>query len=336
MRKHYDIALLPTVKIGSTSVPKLILGHLPFVGESYQGQDKNNQYSTRFSHVENTIKILKKAIEDYGVTVVAAAPATEGRLHTLLLEAIREVSEATSTDVALVPCFRIPLKIDDKPIDDYRRWMTYYKIEGKSYGERLLEKYTQDPILQCREGWENKFTAALRTLQPYSQQETSKLKIDYNKLKKETRSLEGFKILLTEPGSEGDFLAMINRLDLLDDFAATLRDSLKCPTVLATHHAGMTIPILEANNLKFDGYVTPVNMLGAMMLPTQEVAAKAIRDAKKPLIAIKPLAGGRIKPRDAFKYVFKKMKVDACMVGVSSEEEADEDLKEAKSNIMGE
>ncbi|MDQ1281526.1 MAG: hypothetical protein QG670_2791 [Thermoproteota archaeon] len=149
----------------------------------------------------------------------------------------------------------------------------------------------------------------------------------------EIKSLEDFKILLAEPGSEVDFLAITNRLDLLDDFAAILRDFLKCSIVLATHHAGTTIPILEASSLNFNGYVTPVNTLGALMLPTQEDAEKAIKDSKKPIIAIKTLAGGRIKPRDAFKYVYKKMKVDACMVGIASEEEADEDLKEAKDSI---
>ncbi|MDQ1281527.1 MAG: hypothetical protein QG670_2792, partial [Thermoproteota archaeon] len=99
-----------------------------------------------------TIRILKKAIEDYGITAVAATPTTEGRLYALLLEAVKKARNATSIDMALVPCFRIPLKIDDKPLDDYRRWITYYEIEIKSYGERLLEKYTQDPILLCRDG----------------------------------------------------------------------------------------------------------------------------------------------------------------------------------------
>ena len=270
---------------------------------------------------------MKKALLDYGVTAVASAPAIEGKLHALLLDAIKEASEATSREIALIPCFRIPLKVDEKPVDDYLRWITYYDIESKIVGNKLLEKYSNDPILQCREGWKNKFPTALRILHPYSEEEILKLKIDYDRLKKEIRSLEGFRILLAEPGSETDFLAMTGRLDLLNDFAAILRDSLKCPIVLATHHAGSTIPVLETSEIRFDGYVTPVNMLGVMMLPTQELAVKAIRNAKKPVIAIKPLAGGRIRPNEAFKYVYRERRIDSCMVGVSSEEEVDEDLK---------
>ena len=48
--------------------------------------------------------------------------------------------------------------------------------------------------------------------------------------------------------SEVDFLAMRRRLNLLEVFMDDLRERLKCPIVLATHHAGSTIPILDDEN----------------------------------------------------------------------------------------
>ena len=335
MRGYVEASRFPLARVGGLPVPKLVLGHLPFVGESYQGVKKNQEYYERFSHVENTIKILKKAINDYGVTVVASTPATEGKLPALLLDAIKETIKATSVEIALIPCFRIPLRIGEKPIDDYRRWITYYEIERKPVGEELLEKYIADPILQCREGWKEKFPKALTQLGPYCEEEVQKLRIDHSRLNEELQSLDGFRVLFAEPGSETDFLAMTGRFDLLEDFTGNLRDKLKCQVILATHHAGSTIPILDESKTKFSGYLTPVNRLGVMMLPTQELAIKTIRGAKKPVMAIKPLAGGRIRPIEAFEYVYKEQRIDVCMVGVASEKEVDEDLK-AVQNVLRE
>jgi hypothetical protein len=276
---------------------------------------------------------LKKAVKEYGVTVIASAPSTEGKLSALLLEAIRETINATSVEIALIPCFRIPLRIGDKPIDDYRRWITYYEIERKNMREDLLETYVEDPILQCREGWKIKFQEALKQLQPYDREEIRTLKIDNRGLEESIRSLRGFKVLIAEPGSETDFLAMTGRFDLLEGFTETLREKLGCPIFVATHHAGSTIPILDESKVKVDGYLTPINRLGVMMFPSQESAIKAIKGTKKPIIAIKPLAGSRIRPMEAFRYIYREQKINACMVGVGSESELDEDLLAVKYSL---
>lgn len=177
------------ITVGNVSVPNLILGHLPFVGESYQGVEKNQEYCERFLKVENTTKILKKAVEDFGVTAIANTPSTEGKLSELLLEAINETIKATSVEIALIPCFRIPLRVGEKPIDDYRRWITYFEIEKKNTCEDLLKRYVEDPILQCREGWKEKFPKALKQLQPYDREEIKTLKIDHRRLEEAIQSL---------------------------------------------------------------------------------------------------------------------------------------------------
>jgi hypothetical protein len=57
---------------------------------------------------------------------------------------------------------------------------------------------------------------------------------------------------------------------------------------------------------------------------------ETVKNAKKPVIAIKSLAGGRIPPKEAFQYVYEIAGVDSCMVGVGSDEELDTDLKAAR------
>jgi hypothetical protein len=335
MQRYDQASDLPFSNVGGVSVPKLILGHLPFVGESYQGAAKNRAYRERFAKVENTVTIMKKAVEEYGVTAFAHMPSTEGTRSERLVEAIRETMKATSVEIALIPCFRIPLQAGDESIDDYRRWVTYYAIEKEHTGDALLGRYVDDPILQARAGWEERFPTALAQLPPYDREEIKTLQIDHQRLEAAVRSLRGLKVLIAEPGSETDFLAMTGRLDLLDEVVGTLRERLNCPVFVATHHAGSTIPILDRGTVAFDGYLTPINRLGVMMFPSQAAALTAIQGTEKPIIAIKPLAGGRIRPAGAFNYVYNDQKIEACMVGVGSERELDEDLQAVQHVLQG-
>ncbi len=112
---------MPVVKIAGVSIPRAILGHLPFVGESYQGSAKNLECVERFSKVENTISILSRAVQNYGIKVFSAVPVTEGELARLYLEAVHETVLETGIDIALIPCFRIMLTVEGKPLNDYRR-----------------------------------------------------------------------------------------------------------------------------------------------------------------------------------------------------------------------
>ncbi|MFQ5711491.1 MAG: hypothetical protein ACE5GD_06885 [Candidatus Geothermarchaeales archaeon] len=334
MRGYAEASSLPSTEIRGTTIPRLILGHLPFLGESYQGPGKNREYLKRFSNKESIVEVLCKAVEEYGVTVAAAAPSTEGRPAALYLEAVREAMGRTGVEIALIPCLRIPLTIDGKPIDDYRRWLTYYGIERRLAGGEILRRYLEDPILLCREGWGEKFPHALAHLDPYGGEDLRRLEVDYERLRQAVLSLEGLNTILVELGSETDLLAMAGRLDLLSELVDWLRGTVNRPVLLGSHHAGSTIPILEESTVGFEGYVTPVNSLGVMMFPTQEMAVEAIKGAGKPVIAIKPLAGGRIPPSEALEYVYRDVGVDACMIGVASQTELDEDLEAALEKML--
>jgi hypothetical protein len=330
---HVEVSELPTFEVGGVRVPRLILGNLPFLGESYQGPEKNRAYIERFSRVEATTELLRKAIAQYGLTTFSVMPPSMGPLSSLFFQALEVASKETGVEPGLVACFMIPLTIRSKPVDDYRRWVTYHSVEAT--GDRdVAEKYLKDPILLCREGWGEKFPLALANLRPYSSEETRDLSYDKARLESALRSLKEYKVLLIEPGSETDFLALTGRTDLLQEIIDHARDTLGCPAVVGTHHAGSTIPILEDSGIGVEGYVTPVNSLGALMLPTKERALGAIRSCKHPIIAIKPMAGGRIPPEEALQFVFGESGVDGCMIGVASEEELDVDVREARHALL--
>jgi len=333
MRSYVEASGFPLVEVGGVSVPRVIVGCLPFLGEYYQGEARNRLYVERFSNINNTVKVLARAVRNYGATVVSVVPSIEGRLASLLLEAIKRTEALTDIELALTFCLRIPLRVEGECIDDYRRWVSYLNYETKIAGQSVLERYLNDPILLCRRGWRERLHYTVHHLGGYGKDELNKLEIDLDRVKMCLNCFKGFKVLFAEPGSESDFLAMSERLDLLEDLIFLLKKEGFKTIVLGVHHAGSTIPILEDSKIDIDGYLTPVNKLGALMLPSKELALKAIRDSSKPIIAIKTMAGGRIPPAEALDFVFNEVGVEACMIGVGSLEEVDEDFSVAKRII---
>jgi len=325
MKDYLAACRFPTCRIGDVAIPRLILGHLPFVGESYQGQSRNLEYVVRFSNMGNTVKIIKIAVEKFGITVVSAGAMGDGsELEHLLLRAITEAGRETGIKIGIIPCVQIPLAVLGRPVDTYRRWLTYYWIELGACKD-LARRYLEDPILQCRAGWKEKFEEALKNLKPYGAEEIKSLQVDFEKLDIALQALKGLEVLFVELGSECDFLAMAGRTDILGEVVDHVLEEFD-GVLLGTHHAGSAIPILERSEIEFEGYVTPVNRLGVMMFPTAEEALNSIRKSKKPVIAIKPLAGGRIEPRSAFRYVYEEAGMSFSMVGVGSEKEAEENF----------
>ncbi len=50
MKNYVAACGFPLQKIGDIPVPRLILGHLPFVGESYQGSEKEAEKDFSIAH----------------------------------------------------------------------------------------------------------------------------------------------------------------------------------------------------------------------------------------------------------------------------------------------
>jgi hypothetical protein len=327
---------IPIIKVGSEEVPRIILGCMPFLGESYQGPERNRLYAQRFQEPNNLRSIILKAFFNYGIHALAAVPGNACSLAASLLKVVKEIEDSYRIRLSLTPCISIRLRLGSEPVDEYRRWVTYFHLASKDYRkegfqgkQELLQKFLRDPLLLSRPGWERRFSEALTRLSPYGKEAAERLDYDEDSIRNALKTLNGYRILFVEPGSEIDFLVAMERFDRIEALLKLLKTLGFENVFFGVHHAGRTIPALEASGLHFHGYVTPVNRIGALMLPSQEEALKAIKDSSKPIIAIKPLAGGRIRPQEAFSYVFKEVGIDACMVGVASERELEEDLEAA-------
>jgi hypothetical protein len=89
----------------------------------------------------------------------------------------------------------------------------------------------------------------------------------------------------------------------------------------STHNPGTSIPLLESYG--FEAYLAPLNPLGYMMKPDFESTLRAVRNTKNQVIAIKPLAAGKLFPdRNLFEFIFRY--ADSIAVGIASENEMTE------------
>ena len=101
---------------------------------------------------------------------------------------------------------------------------------------------------------------------------------------------------------------------------------------MSTHNAGEVLPAAEA----FDAAAvnTPINKITWRMCPCEEMVLNAIRKSKKKVIAMKPLAMGRIAPQEGMAYVCRLPNVDGIVVGIGHEYEAEETFGAAQ-DILG-
>lgn len=303
----------------------MVLGHMPLVGISYQSRERDLEYSERFSDPGAMREVMDAALE-MGVHRFAAAASHSSPLASSHISILKEMTEE-GRGVEVLPCIMIPLRLRGRPVDAFRRWATYISIEERGHPD-VRGLVLDDPILNFREGWRQR----LPTSRPYGQGDFDELTISWGKVEAGLDEFTELDVRYVEPGSETDFLAMAGRIDLLGELVDRVKGRGFEGVLFGVHHAGTTIPILEEGLRGFEGYVTPLNSRGIMMLPSKGSAEEAIMATSRAVYAIKPLAGGRINPEEAFKHVFG-FDVEGCMVGCASAEEVRIDIRSALSAI---
>jgi hypothetical protein len=112
------------------------------------------------------------------------------------------------------------------------------------------------------------------------------------------------------------------------DFAKRCRDLGFLPG-MSTHNGGETIPAAEPFDIAVIN--TPVNKLAWRMCPCEEQVLGAIRRTKKRVVAMKPLAMGRLAPQEGMDYVCRLPDLDGIVVGIGHAYEIDETFAIARS-----
>ncbi len=333
MKSYLQANSLPTVQIGQVELPRLIMGIHPYDGCSYVDAQRDRENLERFDQVSKVTQVMRYAVEEEGLTVVQGDHMipTLNRLH---LQALWETERQTNTQIGLVAYILVPISLDGVDITySERAHATLYADDERAGGDAFREHMHTDEIIRYVLGgsWDKLVTPDI--VPPFTPEEAARFEIDYAKLEQYLGFFAGYDILIADPGAEIDLLAMTGRFDLIREYVQFLRQRYT-NVITSVHHAGVTIPLLERENIAIDAYLTPVNKLGLHMFPTRDIALDAIHQAQKPVIAIKALAGGRYLGHKAFEFVFNEVGVAASMFGMGTIAQVKETTQWAK-DILG-
>jgi len=145
----------------------------------------------------------------------------------------------------------------------------------------------------------------------------------YGNFKRNLRLIEGFNPQLVAIHAEiADSLNLPRIRECLD-----MVKRLGAIPAAATHLPGKTIPVLDGLGM-VEVYLAPLNKLGLYMEPDPELSLKILKETPARIIAIKPLAAGRVKPLEALEYVYRH--ADSASVGLTSKDEILEVLQALK------
>ncbi len=119
-----------------------------------------------------------------------------------------------------------------------------------------------------------------------------------------------------------------------EELLAFIRENGMIPGLSTHRPEALTV----ADKAKYDVevYILPINSMGFLCPVETPWVAKVIRATTKPVVAIKPLAAGRLIPQDGLGFVYSVIKdIDTVAVGVASPEEIEEDVAIAEDILTG-
>jgi hypothetical protein len=97
----------------------------------------------------------------------------------------------------------------------------------------------------------------------------------------------------------------------------------------AACHRAERLRMLDEGDYDCELFAIPVNKTGFCMYPSRDAVVEAVNRCRKPVIAIKPLSGGRFDENgieEWLRWTFNVQGVIAAAVGFMSAEEAEEDI----------
>ena len=334
MSIHSRVQSIPTTPLGKIDFPRLTMGIHPYDGVSYLDEQRDAENLVLFDRVNPIADVLEHAVQNFGFSV-AQVDHMNPELNRLHLQAIGEAERRMKTEIGMVAYILIPISLNGKNVPySYRARSTLFAYDLAAIGEKAyLEQISRDKILEYKADGNLDNLVTPKTVEPFTQADAENFTIDYASLEQYLRFYAGCKILLADSGAEIDLLAAVGRFDLIKEYLDFFRS--RFDTVISSvHHAGTTIPLIEEHNIYFDGYMLPINNPGMYMFPTQDRVVDAVRNTNKPVICIKPMAGGRYLGEKAFEYVFNDVGVESVMFGMATIEQVTETATAARS-VLG-
>jgi len=332
LRGYLEGSKFPLTEIAGKKIPQIILGTHPFDGTTYTSMERDQRFREMWKGPQSMVDVMKPIIQRFGVTASRGFPS-DSKLSKWHQEALKMTMKALDIEIAIVLGSILPRKkrLDVSPY--------LYRLSFKMAGEAFQKTWRGDPINQYwfkKRNWTESeieaFTTESTVLPLPPPPALKNAEVDYERLETLLNRWKGFNVPIYASNEAWEFMVLAQRFDELQELVTLIKKRFGT-FLLGTHYAGIIIPMVEAAGVKVDGYSTPVNAAGILMFPTPTLALKALRTTTKPIIAIKPLGGGRVHPNHAFTYLFQEIGVHAAMVGIGSMNEAEETLNAAKTAL---
>jgi hypothetical protein len=112
----------------------------------------------------------------------------------------------------------------------------------------------------------------------------------------------------------------------MDTLCKMIRDRGMIPGL--STHMPETIIYTDESGLDVESYISIFNAMGFLMPIEVDWVANVIRGAKKPVMTIKPMAAGQIRPLQGLTFVWNTIRPqDMVVVGAMTPDEAAEDIQ---------
>jgi len=281
---------------------KIILGSNPFEGVSYLSRTQALHYLEYFSHKENIMPVLEIAFNS-GIKTITCAN------NDIILSALDNFS--SNKEISLVPL--IPNAYE------YAREASEKGILGTVMSKAKRIDVYQKVRLGLR---------AISKIKGIISKDVLTLLMEL--IEFEMASFHKFKISgVVLHGQITDLALSSNNKNIINIYQSLIKETYGVQPILATHNFGTLLPKLIEWNIKIP-VMAPFNQKGFMMRPSQEECEKLLQETDYCIIAKKVLAGGRLSPEEAFKYLTDK-KIDSVVIGVGTVSEAYHTFSVAKS-----
>jgi hypothetical protein len=275
---------------------ELILGHNQFIGISHISEDRGREREKKFSKVENIYRVVEAASAVGFKNMIIET-------HPRMLEFLRHYEQTQTFDM------------------NFYLQVPYVQAYVQTINQRGMKGFLSEMI--GRAGLAGTTGLALKGAVSLMRKDYLSIALSYFKLEIAPFSDFSVKALILH-NVLTDLLMALEVSSAFSAFDEYVNDVLKLDFGLATWNFALIKRNLEQWNLRPAFVMTPVNVKGFDMNPSQGEVETALKEYSGDIIAMNVLGGGAFPLAASSAYVKSFDKVTRCVIGASSKEHLSE------------
>jgi hypothetical protein len=271
---------------------ELILGHNQFIGISHISEERGREREKKFSKVENIYQVVEAASAVGFKNMIIET-------HPRMLEFLQYYEQAQTFDM------------------NFYLQVPYVQAYIQTINQRGMKGFLSEMI--SRAGWGGTSNLALKSAFNFLKKDYLSIALSYLKL--EIAPFSGFSVrALILHNTLTDLLMALEVSPVFSAFDQYVKDDLKLDFGLATWNFALTKRNLQQWDVHPAFVMTPVNVTGFDMNPSQGEVETALKEYSGDIIAMNILGGGAFPLAASSAYVSSFDSVTRCVVGASSKE----------------